>query len=46
MLHWQPGDLLILVASFFAFSAIVLAFQRFTYYHCLQILGLTTFCVT
>jgi len=42
MLHLQPCDLFILVLSFFAFSALVLAFQDFTYcYHCLQILGLT-----
>jgi len=46
MLHQQPGDLLIFVTSFFAFSAIVLAFQHFTYYHCLQILGLTMRSVT
>jgi len=34
------SDLVILVVSLFAFSALVLAFQCFTRKHCLQILGL------
>jgi len=40
------SDFIISVLSFFAFSALVSAFQRFTCKHCLQISGLTLCSVT
>ena len=46
MLHRQPCDLLVLVLSWFAFSARVLVFQLFTFYRCLRIQGLTMPSVT